>query len=258
MAASPWNPSPPRLAETRSALHTVAEHVLAAYRFRRRPHRPPAGAGGIGTLTDGRWVGVVGGDLVVREETGAVTREPVTTLRSAGTLVGIPAGLPPGSYTPVTPLDLDAGLEIDPGTAAALAAWFALVADALGVFVSHHRDEPATDPTIWPEHFDLALSMGEVNYGGSPGDGDHPEPYLYVSPWTKPSGDFWNEPFGASRTAASVPDVAAAGPSSATATSGPRTRPEPGQRRDSASTTKTMMRMSTTFRRLYMPAELPG
>jgi hypothetical protein len=31
-----------------------------------------------------------------------------------------------------------------------------------------------------------------------------------VGPWTKPSGDFWNEPFGASRPAASVPDVAAA------------------------------------------------
>ena len=212
MAASPWNPSPPRLAETRSALHTVAEHILAAYRFRAvgRIGLQPV-LGGIGTpLTDGRWVEVVGGDLVVREETGEVTREPVTTLRSAGTLVGIPAGLPPGSYTPVTPLDLDAGLEIDPGAAAALAAWFALVADALGVFVSHHRDEPATDPTIWPEHFDLALSMGEVNYGGSPGDDDHPEPYLYVGPWAKRSGDFWNEPFGAGRTAADVPDVAAA------------------------------------------------
>jgi hypothetical protein len=212
MAASPWTPPPPRLVETRTALHTMAEHILAAFRYRAvgRIGLQPA-RGGIGTpLTDGRWVEVIGGDLVVRDETGEVTREPVTTLRSAGTLVGIPPGLPPGSYSPVTPLDVDAGLEIDPVAAAALAGWFALVADALGEFVSHHPNESATDATIWPEHFDLALSLGEVNYGGSPGDEAHPEPYLYVGPWTPRSGDFWNEPFGASRTAASVPDVPAA------------------------------------------------
>src|SRR3954469_26009661 len=111
MPATPWNPVPARLVETRDAMHTVAEHILAAFRYRAvgRIGLQPV-LGGIGTpLTDGRWVEVVGGDLVVRDETGEVTREPVTTLRSAGTLVGIPPGLPPGSYTPVTPLDLDAG-----------------------------------------------------------------------------------------------------------------------------------------------------
>ncbi len=37
------------------------------------------------------------------------------------------------------------------------------------------------------------------NYGGSPGDDTHPEPYLYVGPWEARAGDvFWNEPFGAS------------------------------------------------------------
>jgi hypothetical protein len=41
-----------------------------------------------------------------------------------------------------------------------------------------------------------------VNYGGSPGDDEHPLPYLYVGPWNLPTdGDpFWNEPFGASTT----------------------------------------------------------
>jgi len=209
MASSPWNPSPPRLVETREALHTVAEHVVAAFRFRAvgRIGLQPV-RGGIGTpLTDGRWVEVVGGDLVVREETGEVTREPVTTLRSAGTLVGIPAGLPRGTYAAATPLDLDAGLEIDPAAAAALAAWFAMVADALGGFTAQHRDETATNPTLWPEHFDLALSLGGVNYGGSAGDADHPAPYLYVGPPTRRDGDFWNEPFGASRSGAAVTSV---------------------------------------------------
>jgi hypothetical protein len=31
-----------------------------------------------------------------------------------------------------------------------------------------------------------------ANYGASPGDGDHPEPYLYVGPWTaEVEGDLW-------------------------------------------------------------------
>jgi hypothetical protein len=212
MPATPWSPVPPRTVETRDALHTVAEHILAAARFRAvgRIGLQPA-LGGIGTpLTAGRWIEVIGGDLVVRDETGEVTREPVTTLRSAGTLVGIPPGLPSGTYTPVTPLDLDAGLEIDPDAAAALAAWFALVSEALGELAAQHRDEQPTDATLWPEHFDLALSIGEVNYGGSPGDDAHPEPYLYVGPWSLPKGSFWNESFGASRPASAVADVAAA------------------------------------------------
>jgi hypothetical protein len=213
MPATPWSPLPPRFAETRDALHIVAEHILAAARFRAvgRIGLQPA-LGGIGTpLTAGRWIEVIGGDLVVREEeTAEVTREPVTTLRSAGTLVGIHPGLPAGTYAPVTPLDLDAGLEIDPDAAAAIAAWFALVADALGAFAAHHRNEQPTDATLWPEHLDIALSFGEVNYGGSPGDDAHPEPYIYVGPWTAREGEFWNEPFGASLAAGSVTDVAAA------------------------------------------------
>jgi hypothetical protein len=53
---------------------------------------------------------------------------------------------------------------------------------------------------LWPEHFDLATTIDEVNYGGSPGDDEHPLPYLYVGPWSPPppDGGFWNEPFGAS------------------------------------------------------------
>ncbi len=58
---------------------------------------------------------------------------------------------------------------------------------------------------IWPEHFDAALDLAvspdvRVNLGGSPGDDGHPEPYLYVGPWTSDRpGDaaFWNAPFGA-------------------------------------------------------------
>ena len=54
---------------------------------------------------------------------------------------------------------------------------------------------------LWPEHFDVATTLGDeqagtrTNFGGSPGDENHPEPYLYVGPWGEPPdpGDpFWN------------------------------------------------------------------
>ena len=46
---------------------------------------------------------------------------------------------------------------------------------------------------LWPEHFDVAFDDREVTYGGSPGDENHEEPYLYVGPWTKPEpAPEWN------------------------------------------------------------------
>jgi hypothetical protein len=205
-----WNPVPPRYAETLDALHTVAEHILATARYRavRRIGLEPVRGGFATPLFDGRWVEVVGGDLVVRSEEGEVTSEPLTTLRSAGTLVGVEPGLPPGIYAPATPLDLDAGLEVDPTAAEAIADWFALGAQALETLTSAFRDESPSETTLWPEHFDLALSIGEVNYGASPGDAGHPGPYVYVGPWTTRSGPFWNEPFGASRAGTDVTSVA--------------------------------------------------
>jgi hypothetical protein len=205
-----WMPLPPRYRDTRAALHTVAEHIVGAARYRAVGHiglQPVRG--GFGTpLTDGRWIEVIGTDLVVRAETGEVQREPITTLRSAGTFVGIEPGMPPSVYQPATPLDLDAGLEVDPVAAQAIADWFALTEETLVIFAARHRDEEPSDATLWPEHFDLALSMAEVNYGGSPGDGGHDAPYLYVGPWTARHGAFWNEDFGASLSSASVTGVA--------------------------------------------------
>ena len=52
---------------------------------------------------------------------------------------------------------------------------------------------------LWPEHFDVATELGSEErgeraaYGASPGDDEHPEPYLYVAPWTaRPEGELWN------------------------------------------------------------------
>lgn len=49
---------------------------------------------------------------------------------------------------------------------------------------------------LWAEHFDLSIDCGanRATYGISPGDDEHPEPYLYVAPWEKQSGPVWSDP----------------------------------------------------------------
>ncbi len=101
-------------------------------------------------------------------------------------------------YTAVTPFDPTAPLEIDTGAAGEIADWLRLVGDALARFSADHADESPSIAQLWPEHFDLAISMGEANYGGSPPDDDIAAPYLYVGPWKPRAGEFWTEPFGAS------------------------------------------------------------
>lgn len=53
---------------------------------------------------------------------------------------------------------------------------------------------------LWPEHFDVGLTVATANYGVSPGDSYHPRPYAYIGPPTTQSGPFWNAPFGALRS----------------------------------------------------------
>jgi hypothetical protein len=186
---------PASFASTRDAVHGLAEHVLCAARY--------AAVGRIGLLPTndgiatppfgGRVVGVRGLDLLdVRD---VERRVPITTLRAAGEFFGVTPE-PPPLWTPATKHDLDAPLDVDQDGVAALAAWFAVVGAALATV---HPDATAT---LWPEHFDLGVTVDGATYGGSPGDDVHPEPYLYAIPPgdAVPDGDneFWSETFGAS------------------------------------------------------------
>lgn len=67
---------------------------------------------------------------------------------------------------------------------------------------------PDQQPVVWLEHFDIGRSLGEVNFGVSPGDASHDEPYADVGPWQSRTGAFWNEPFGASRPMRDLPSAA--------------------------------------------------
>jgi hypothetical protein len=81
--------------------------------------------------------------------------------------------------------------------------WFGIGDAALRAFA------PGLEPVLWPEHFDLGISLDEVNYGISPGDAGHAAPYAYVGPWEARDGDFWNVSFGALRSVDELTDVSA-------------------------------------------------
>jgi hypothetical protein len=100
-------------------------------------------------------------------------------------------------------VDPDEALAVDAEALDRLLGWFVRGDAALRAFA------PDVEPILWPEHFDVGLAVGEVNYGASPGDSTHTGPYAYVGPWTPREGEFWNAPFGALRDAADVTDVEA-------------------------------------------------
>jgi hypothetical protein len=203
-------PADDDLVTTRRALHAVAEHVLAAARYAAEGRIGLAAVpDGFGTPTFGERCRIeVQVDELVVVAGDDVRREKLTTLHRAGELAGVEPVAPP-VYPAATSIDPDVPLAIEPGAARVIADWFALV-DAALRRVSMELTEP-TPSTLWPEHFDLALSASEVNYGGSPGDNEHEEPYLYIGPFARPlpavGEGFWNEPFGASLPRSAVPDV---------------------------------------------------
>jgi hypothetical protein len=197
------------LRTTRTSLHAVAEHVMAASQYaRKRRLGLRQATGGFATqhyVVDGveRRVAVVGTELVVRDDVhgeSAELRVPITSLRAADGLAGGPLGMPSDANRPSPMPDPAGDLAVDPRAAALFADFFARVQAALIVFSAELVAEDPSEIQLWPEHFDLAATISEVNYGGSPGDAEHDRPYLYVGPFEpRTRGGFWNEPFGASR-----------------------------------------------------------
>jgi hypothetical protein len=195
-------------------MHALAEHVLAAARYASVQRigltvvdggiaTPPFGA-------DNRSIALLGSELVIRSDSG-VKRAPATTLRAAGEFVGIAPGGPSEVYTLATPCDLDAVLDLD--AVKQIVDWYSLGASALhrlrmDLRMDIEGEEPS-DVTLWPEHFDAAIRSGDTNYGVLAGDATISEPYLYVGPATVPNdgSQFWNQPFGATRSWSMIASV---------------------------------------------------
>jgi len=189
-------PLPERFAETRVSLHRVAEQLVAPARKPDNEISLRATPGGFGTppfeFQGAEYrVRVEGAELVL-EVGGEERRTALGSLREAARLLAdlLPEG---------TELD-DDPLTVDPASARALGDWYAFGAAVLEELRSAAASEDApTSALLWPEHFDIAIELGpngqgrRANYGLSPGDEHHPEPYLYVGPWSaEVSGELWN------------------------------------------------------------------
>ena len=165
-------PLPDQLVATVTELHRVAEEVVAPARKPDNEIALEATAGGFGTPVF-EWEGAahrvrVEGAELVRETDGRQEREALD--------------------------------GVDPEAARVLAGWYEFGTAVLERLRGEAGAvEAATEPILWPEHFDVAIEMGDeaaggrATYGFSPGDENHPEPYAYVAPWTaQPTGEFWN------------------------------------------------------------------
>ena len=181
---------------TRRQLHQVAESLIAG------PQHRSAGTIRLAVRPDGFTavaiaLAVHGTDLVFG--TGSVPLAgPAAEIAAAA---GIELGAPDGVYRIVDPLTPDTELELDPASAQRLSRAHYAGGHALKQVL------PQTHPVLWPEHFDVAVTQDEVNYGVSAGDRTHPTPYAYVAPWQKRSGPFWNAAFGALHPLDADPDV---------------------------------------------------
>lgn len=189
---------PQTLTAARRGLHAVAERLVAGPQYREQDEMRLA-------VTPGGFAGVRGGWRVEGTDlVGEAARVPLTgTLAEVAARAGIEPGGLETAYGEHADWPDDEPLALDPAAAATLLAWFALGDAALRAFA------PDEQPVLWPEHFDLGIVSGEVNYGVSPGDTEHPSAYAYVGPWTPRSGPFWNAPFGARRAATDFPDAPA-------------------------------------------------
>lgn len=214
--------APATLVDTRLALHRLAVYVISPAR---RQVNTKIGLrftrGGFGTPffqrtipgprpLEHQQVRVAGTTLVHQvgggtARSGSAAAVPLTTLSRAAAM--ILEGPPDEEWAKgfdVPPLgDPDEDLAIDPEAAAFLGDWYGFSWSVLEELRADAHSTDAGRVQLWPEHFDIAIGLGpagaHADIGGSPGDDNHPEPYVYVSPWDPhPNDPYWNEPFGAS------------------------------------------------------------
>lgn len=200
-------PTPPAsLPQTREALHRLAAYVIAPVRYRATERFGlRATPGGFGTPEfEGRRVRVVEAELI-DERDDAQRRHQITTLQAAADFLGGPVDPETAAEHDSPALgDVGADLQIDPAASAFLGQWFEMAFEALRVVAADEASIDASEPQLWPGHFDPAIEVGDEDhrgsYGASPGDHSIDEPYLYLSIWypdrigVDASAEIWNAP----------------------------------------------------------------
>jgi hypothetical protein len=164
-------PLPATFAESRIALRKVADAVVAPARKPENELSLRYTRGGFGTPffeQDGIdcQVRIEGAELI-RQRGAEESREP------------LPA-------------------EVDEAASRALGDLYGFACSVLEQLRADESEADSTIVRIWPEHFDIAVELGDgetrANFGASPGDENHDEPYLYVGPFDAglASGELWN------------------------------------------------------------------
>ncbi len=217
-AHKPIAPTPDDYATTLTSLHRLAMAAIAPARHQSNTKfglRWVRGGFGTPFYGDDVQLRVLGSRLLI-ERAGVVTEHAITTIEDVAALVGAEI-----DTTTATEHDspaigaTDELLTIDNDHAAFIADWWGLGTAALEIV---RNDAETVDPgraQLWPGHFDIGVEFGTENtrasFGASPGDHNHPEPYLYVAPWysdrlTIEPNEFWNaEGFtGAERSGADL------------------------------------------------------
>ena len=198
-------PLPSDFASVRDDLHQVAFFAVAPARHAvngKIALRYTFGGFGTPFFGDDVQARVVGVDLVVQEG-DAVRSERITTVRAAAEFLGVDYEEVwfPDFHDPLAPTDPDRPLQASETAVAALADWFGFACSVLEEARRSAGSVQVSRVQLWPEHFDLAFEMGDyeagrrASYGASPGDGTHPEPYLYVAAWSEVdrSNPYWND-----------------------------------------------------------------
>lgn len=185
---------PASFAQTRRALHGLAEHVISPTRRRAN------GKIGLRWTLGGFGTPFFGNDVQIRVEVqtlvvqvaGRVHHGRLATLADAAEFIGYD----------LTRFDLagaDRPLQIDPSASRLLGEWFGFATSVLAELRAESPQElDDSRVQLWPEHFDIAVELGSerdgarATYGFSPGDEEHPEPYVYVAPWNGvPQDELW-------------------------------------------------------------------
>ena len=197
---------PQELVATRTALHRLGAYVIAPARYRETERFGlRATPGGFGTPPFGeRRIRVQGLELI-DEVSGTDRVAPITSLQAASEFLGEPVDPATAAEHDSPALgDITEDLAIDEASSNWLGTWFNMAFEALHQVRADDASVEASEPQLWPGHFDPAIEMGDENhrgsYGASPGDDGIAEPYLYLSIWWPDRLDlnaddpFWNAP----------------------------------------------------------------
>jgi hypothetical protein len=190
-------PASATLVATRHQLHGIAECLLAGPEHRATGEIALRITPGGFSTTAGPEIRLDGLELVRGDRRVAATGSFGDLADRLGVDFGAPAMLY-ADGSGVKPGDV---VDLDPAAARLIVDWYALSDAALRTL------DPDQQPTLWPEHFDVAVLLDDRSYGSSPGDDFHTTPYAYVSETDHDDNPFWNAPFGAVRDAAEFSSV---------------------------------------------------